>query len=189
MCASDSHSISLLILRKCDAIRRELLENSNFFVYDKHMKRKLLAIPFIALSLTLTACPFSLSENDEWKKSLGKPELLLENSKNESYVYLYEDQHQYKDTNNIIREAIKEAAPFEEINSRSVPDDVRFFTYEASWIPATSGPNYEHLSIWQNGFVRIDHKKSLGSHKYLYFSIDEEKATTLVELVFSIIDA
>ena len=28
---SDSHSISLLILRKCDAIRRELLENSNFF--------------------------------------------------------------------------------------------------------------------------------------------------------------
>ena len=33
MCASDSHSTSLLILRKCDAIRRELLENSNFFLY------------------------------------------------------------------------------------------------------------------------------------------------------------
>ena len=34
MCASDSHSISLLILRRRDAIRRELLENSNF-LYEK----------------------------------------------------------------------------------------------------------------------------------------------------------
>ena len=39
MSASDSHSTSLLFLIKCDAIRRELLENSNFFVYDKHMEK------------------------------------------------------------------------------------------------------------------------------------------------------
>lgn len=160
--------------------------------YNSSMKtiknRPLFFIPLISLSLLLTACPFTFGDGGEWKNKYGTPELLLENSRDESYVYLYGDQNQYKDQDNIIREAIKEVAPFEKNDSHKVPKDIQYFTYEASWIPATSGPNYEHLSIWKNGFVRIDHKSSLSSHKYLYFSIDEEKATQLVEFVFSIIN-
>ena len=149
------------------------------------MKTKLLLIPIFSLSVCLTACLF---EGDEWKEKYGTPELLLENSRDESYIYLYKDQNQFKDKDNIIREMIKEVAPFESNNSHSLPKDTKYFTYEANWIPATSGPNYEHLSIWQNGFVRIDHKVSLGPHKYLYFSISEEKAIALVSYVFSLIE-
>jgi len=151
--------------------------------------RPIFFIPLISLSFLLTACPFSFSDNGEWKKNYGTPELLLENSKNESYVYLYENQDQYEDKDNIIRDAIKEVAPFIENDSHSVPNNIPFFTYEATWTPATTGPNYNHLSIWQNGFVRIDHKSSLGPHEYLYFSIDEGEATQLVDFVFSIINA
>ena len=155
----------------------------------KTMNKKLLHVPLIGLSLYLTACRFSFGDNGEWKKTYGTPELLLKNAKDESYVYLYDNQNQFMDENNVIREAIKEVGPFENSDNHSIPKDIRYFTYEASWVPATTGPNYEHLSIWQNGFVRIDHKSSLGPHEYLYFSIDEEKANQLVDLVFSIIKA
>ena len=151
------------------------------------MKNKLAFIPFTILSISLTACTFSFGDNGEWKKTYGTPELLLENAKDEAYIYLYDNEGQTKDTGNVIREAIKEAAPFESSSSKSKPKDIRYFTYEASWIPATSGPNYEHLSIWENGFVRIDHKTSLGPHKYLYFTMDEAKAASLVNMVFSMI--
>ncbi len=40
MSVSDSHSISLLILRKCDATGRELLENSGSFVYNAYILYK-----------------------------------------------------------------------------------------------------------------------------------------------------
>ena len=152
------------------------------------MKKVFLFIPLVFSSLLLTACPFSFGDNGEWKKEYGTPELLLENSRDEAYVYLFDNQKQYKDENNTIREAIKEAAPFEESSNRSIPSDINYFTFEAMWMAATSGPNYEHLSIWKNGFVRIDHKTSLGPHEYLYFSIPEEKAITLVDFVFSLID-
>ena len=63
MCASDSHSISLLILRKCDAIRRELLEISNFFFlfrlinrkYNKGMN-KIFRLPLILITLLTLGC-------------------------------------------------------------------------------------------------------------------------------------
>ena len=152
------------------------------------MNTNILFVPLVCFSFGIGSCRFSFGDNGEWKKTFGTPELLLENAKDESSVYLYEDQKHYQDIDNVIRERIKEVAPFENSDSESVPSDMRYFTYEAKWVPATSGPNYEHLSIWENGFVRIDHKTSLGPHEYLYFSIDREKAVHLVDLVFSIID-
>ena len=153
------------------------------------MKNKLLYLPFISLSLLLTACPFSFNDGGAWKDRFGTPELLLENATDRSNVYLYDDQKQFKDEDHAIRDAIKDIAPFEESDNHSVPKDVRYFTYEASWVPATTGPNYEHLSIWENGFVRIEHKSSLGPYEHLYFSVSEEKASLLVDWVFSVINA
>ena len=153
------------------------------------MKNKLFYLPLISLSLCLTACPFSFSDNGEWKKTYGTPELLLENARDESHVYLYDDQNPFKDEGNIIRDAIKEVAPFESNDNHSIPKDTQYFTYQAKWVPATTGPNYEHLSIWENGFVRIHHKSSLGPHQYLYFSINQEQAAQLVDLVFSFINS
>jgi hypothetical protein len=43
------------------------------------------------------------------------------------------------------------------------------------------------MSIWDDGLIRIDHKKSLGSHSYLYFSMDSSKAFTINDRVFEIL--
>lgn len=149
---------------------------------------KLLFIPFISITLLARSCPFSFGDGGAWKEKFGTPELLLENAVDEANVYLYEKDNQYKDKDNVIKKALQEVT-FESSDSKSVPKDIQYFTYEAEWIPATSGPNYEHLSIWNNGFVRIDHKTSLGPHEYLYFSIDEAKALELVNFVFSLIQS
>ena len=152
------------------------------------MKRmlRLLVIPFIALSLTLTACPFSFDDNDEWKEKYGTPELFLENIEGHTYVYMYEKEGQYSDSDFVIRNLIKESGPFESIEKRNPTAD-RYFTYEGYWQPATSGPNYCNMSIWDDGLIRIDHKKSLGSHRYLYFSMDADKAFTINDRVFEIL--
>ena len=150
------------------------------------MKSKFLFIPLTLFSLSLTACPFRLNDGGKWKERFGTPELLLENATDEAYIYLNDDSAFVVDKDNVVKEAMKKAAPFENNDSHSLPKDTRYFTYQAEWVPATTGPNYEYLSIWENGFVRIDHKSSLGPHEYLYFSISEEKAFSLVELVFSL---
>ena len=152
------------------------------------MKNKLGYLSLISLTFCLTACPFRFSDGGAWKNRFGTPELLLENASDECCVYLYDDQNQFIDENNNIREEIKDAAPFESSDNHSVPSDIRYFTFEASWVPATTGPNINQLSIWENGFVRIHHKSSLGPHEYLYFSLAEEKAEYLVDLVFSLSD-
>ena len=150
------------------------------------MKAKLFLIPVLSCSLLLNAC---FLEGDEWKEKYGTPELLLENAYDKACVYLYEDQKQFYDDNNLIKEAIIAVEPFEKASSFKIPKDVRYFTFEAKWQPATSGPNYEHLNIWENGYVRIHHKASLGAHKYEYFSLNEEKAAALVDYVFTLIEA
>ena len=152
------------------------------------MKNKIFYLPLISLSLCLTACPFRFSDNGAWKERYGTPELLLENAMDDAYVYLYDDQNYFEDEDSVIKDAIKEAAPFENGNSQSTPKDIKYFTYVANWTPATTGPNYVHLSIWKNGFVRIHRKSSLGPHEYLYFSTSEEKATVLVDMVFSMLE-
>ena len=150
------------------------------------MQKALLLFPFVGIATLLASCLFSFGDNGEWKKNYGTPELLLENARSEAYVYLYEDQNQFKDKGDVIKDALKEASPYTEAQAKSIPQDVAYFTYEAKWTPATSGPNYEHLSIWKDGYVRIHHKTSLGPHEYLYFSLPEAKAASLVEWVFSI---
>lgn len=147
------------------------------------MKNKLLLVPFIPLLFTLTACPFSFGDNDAWKEEWGTPELFLQNIKGDTYVYMYEKEGRYLDNNYEIRDLIKESGPFESIDKRNPTTD-RYFTYEGYWQPATSGPNYCNMSIWEDGLIRIDHKKSLGSHKYLYFSMDADKATNINNFVF-----
>lgn len=89
------------------------------------MKRmlRLLVIPFIALSLTLTACPFSFDDNDEWKEKYGTPELFLENIEGHAYVYMYEKEGQYSDSDFVIRNLIKESGPFESIEKRNPTAD------------------------------------------------------------------
>ena len=147
------------------------------------MKKRLFILPFITLPFVLAACRFSCGDNGAWKEKWGTPELFLENVVGHAYVYMYESEGQYSDSDFVIRDLIKESGPFESIKKRKPTTD-RYFTYEGYWQAATSGPNYCHMSIWDDGLIRIDHKYSLGSHSYLYFSMDAEKASNINNIVF-----
>lgn len=150
------------------------------------MKKSLFYIPLIGLFFTLTACPFSF-EDDDWIEEFGTPELLLNNASENAYVYLYEEGERFLDSDDLIKNALIDAAPYMSIEKREASSE-RYFTYEAKWLPATSGPNYEHLIIYDDGFVVVHHKASLGPHKYRYFSISEAKAKLLNDLVFSYVE-
>ena len=147
------------------------------------MKKRLAFLPVAFMPFLLSSCLF-FSESDEWKQRYGTPELLLENSKDEAYCYVGEEGTDFRDVNNVIREALKAAAPYANTNQGSSKAE-RFFAYEGMWMPATSGPNYNRLYVWDDGFVRIDHKSSLGPHVYLSFSISSSQATLLNDLAYS----
>lgn len=142
------------------------------------MKNRLLFISIVPLLFSLTAC-----DDGAWKEKWGTPELFLENVIEMANVYMYENEGDYFDNNFEIRDLIKESGPFESIDKKE-PKVERYFTYQGYWQPATSGPNYCNMSIWDDGLIKIHHKSSLGPHGYLYFSMDALKASNLNDIVF-----
>ena len=149
------------------------------------MRCKHITLVLIPMTFILTSCLF---DDGSWKDEYGTPELFLENVKGVPNLYLYENENQYPDTDFEILNLIKEAGPFESISQKNPTKD-RYFTYEAYWQPATSGPNYCNMSIWEDGLIRIDHKNSLGPHGYVYFSMDEAKASSINDVVFQKLSA
>ena len=146
------------------------------------MKKKLFFLPIILTTLSLTSC----FGDDEWKKEFGTPELFLSQVGDYSLVYLYgaDNNNRGEDIDYEIRNALLEAAPFTETNKKSSEAE-RYFTYQAFWQPATSGPNFCNMSVYDDGFIKIHHKKSLGPNQYVYFTMDEAKATSIVDMVFA----
>ena len=155
-----------------------------------------LATPMNLKSAILFLCPLALClsscflfNDDEWRTKYGTPELLLENAGDKARVYLNangteDGAYGISDEDKTVRDVVLSVGPFTSIEPRQ-PTSCRYFTYEALWTPATSGPNYERLSIWEDGLARIHHKYSLGPHVYLCFALDKEKALGLVDFVFS----
>ena len=66
---------------------------------------------------------------------------------------------------------------YQEVSKPSDMSDV-YFLYE-NWVPATSGPNIARMTIFENGYLEIYRKQSLGKHHYFYFSIDPDLAASL----------
>ena len=152
------------------------------------MKKRAIIIPFLLLMPSLTSC-WAFQDDGSWKEEYGNPALFLDNVSEPHYVYRYDaggHNQAYQDRDLVLANAIKAAAPFTEIPERK-PTTERFFTYEAYWQAATSGPNYCYLLTYDDGLMIIHHKNSLGPHGYLYFSIDEAKATALNDLAFSFV--
>lgn len=150
------------------------------------MHSKLLSL--LPMTFMLSSCIF-FRDDGSWEKEFGTPELLLENAYPKARVYLNGEDSKagavsFLDEDKAINQAIKDSGPFAAVTERQ-PGSCRYFTYEANWVPATSGPNYERLSIWEDGFVRIHHKTSLGPHVYRYFTMDEAKALALTDFAFS----
>ena len=145
------------------------------------MKRRLLFIPVAAIALSMTGCIF---DDNEWRKEYGTPELFLnsvtEERRSESLIVGIENIGPDYDFE--IKNALLESGPFEARNNK---DDGtgRSFTYRAYWIPAMTGPNYCQMDIWDNGYITITHKRSIGSKQYAYYAMSEENATYVNDLV------
>lgn len=148
--------------------------------------RKLIIKICVAMSvLSLSGC--TLFANDDWKKKFGTPELFLESAKQHpgysDYLYLGDNNKEKgNDTNAEINQALLECAPFAESKNKKSSVDT-YFTYENFLSNATSGPNYCLMCVYTDGFIRIDHKSSLGPHQYAYFSMDATKAEEIYDKV------
>lgn len=152
------------------------------------MIKKLLIVPLFLLATTLSSCTFK--DDESWKEKFGTPELFLNNAYGYKYVYKYyrfEDENKYSDTDDTILSAIKEAGPFEKSTEKDNYVE-RFFTYDGFRFDSTMGINYCIMSIWDDGYVQIHHKSALGPHSYLHFSIAEDKAIQLNDLVFNLLN-
>lgn len=150
------------------------------------------AYSFLSLCLSsfvLTGCSLFIDDG-KWKDNYGTPELFLESISEDDHresIFLYDNNsNDIQDENYQIKKMILSFSPFEKITKKHSETD-RYFTYQAYWQPATSGPNYCTMSIWDDGFIKIDHKKSLGPHGYAYFQMDADKALILNDFVFSLI--
>lgn len=151
------------------------------------MKKFFLFIPVLAVTMSITGCIFDFSDDDSWKKEYGSPDLFLQTVLNGDYqtnVYLYENQNQSEDLNKEIANFISKLGPFEE-STKKIDTVERYFTYEGFWQPATSGPNYCNMCIWDDGYIVINHKRSLGRLQSVYFSMDSSKALEAVDFVFN----
>ena len=149
------------------------------------MRVKNLFISFISIPLLLSSCIFF--SDDSWKEEYGTPELFFESVTNEDRAHVYKNDYNgdyIVDYGFAIKNMILESGPFVETNNKVVRAE-RTIIYEAYWQPATSGPNYCHLSLYEDGFIQILHKNSLGPYQYVYFAMDSLKANNIVDLVFN----
>lgn len=145
------------------------------------MKNRLLFIPIAAIVISMASCDFT---DDAWREKYGTPELFLSQVGGEYHqeTLLLGEETYDADFNYEIKDALLASGPFETRNNKDEGTG-RCFTYRAYWQPATTGPNYCLMDVWDNGYLRITHKRSIGFKQYAYFSMNEEKATSLNDLV------
>ena len=146
------------------------------------MNNKLLFLPVAALiSFAIPKCDFS---DTEWLKDYGTPELFLSQIKGDYHLeeLLLGEEQCGADYDYEIRDALLESGPFVERDNKDEGIG-RCFTYRAYWQAATTGPNYCLMDVWDNGYLRITHKRSIGYEQHAYFSMSEEKATSVNNLV------
>ena len=151
------------------------------------MRNSIYAISLLALASSLSSCAFFA--NDKWKEEYGTPELFLERvSDNNCFIYTYDDRSDLpEDTNFEVRDALVESGPYA-ASSRTFSSSERFFTYENFFSHSTAGPNFCTMSVYDDGFVKIDYKSALGPHQFAYFDMDATKASAVIDLVFAKIE-
>lgn len=146
------------------------------------MIKSLVKLCVLFFTLSLSGCT-----SNKWEKEYGTPELFLDSvvkcNGYGCYIYLEDNEKEKgEDTNYEINTALKEAGPFEKTNQKKATVD-KYFTYYNLISNAMSGPNYCYMCVYNDGFIKIDHKSSLGPHQYAYFTMDANKATEIYDLV------
>ena len=146
------------------------------------MKKKLLVLSILFLTLSLTSCFNSNRLLEEYKT----PELFLEKVTNDRYrTKITISSIKAKPIEDLNLEIKNEMLKVEEYTKSSffTPTDERHFTYYLLISNATSGPNYAEMNVYESGNLRITAKSSLGSPSYSYYTFDATKAFELNDFV------
>ena len=128
--------------------------------------------------ITLTSCDLFGSDADEYKT----PELFLKkiSSYTEKMSYT-SSKEEYsvtlKDDDKFLYDLLTQINNYEEISNIKEPSEI-YVTYE-DWVPAMSGPNIARMTIYENGYLEIYRKQSLGADHFFYFDIDDELAYSI----------
>ena len=153
------------------------------------MKKHIIVAPLFFVALSLTGC--NLFASKDWEEKYGTPELFLsvveEKGRHYNTIHKYNETEEDYDYGYEVRDALLSAAPFEKVSKKKKVSE-KYFTYYHLISPANSGPNYCQMSIYDDGYIKIDHKSSLGPHQYLYFTMDEQKASEIVDFTFTKIE-
>ena len=157
------------------------------------MKKAVALFVFLLLASSLSSC---VHDDGKWKEEYGNPILFMDSVIKANHPYHYGSCFYHYDLNTsknldeefVVANAAKDAGPFSETKKKDNRSE-RFFTYQAYWTPATSGPNYCNLALYEDGFVEIVHKTSLGPYGYLYFETDAAKAKYVVDMAFELLQA
>lgn len=140
-------------------------------------KRYLFSVLIVTFSIT--SCIFKTDEND-----YKTPELFLEQVKNlgcNAKIRSSKYDYQIGDCDFLIYDELKTIKDY--INISSINDKSDTYFYYEDWIPATSGPNIARMTVYDNGYLEIYRKESLGRGHYFYFSFDKDLATFLNRFV------
>lgn len=145
------------------------------------LKRISLSLIMLLL-IFMIACKFSCKD-DGWKEYYT-PELFLSNSMDYHNVTVKSSNIEggVQDKELIIKDYILEVGSFESIKKNETKSS-RFITYHILISNATTGPNYSNMIIYDDGFIEIEYKASLGKHHYFYYSFDSSMASTLFDKI------
>ena len=148
-------------------------------------KRILLTSLVFVLPFVLTGCDWFADK--QWKEKFGTPELFLDKvDVQKSNIRMFNDSDDY-DYGDEVKTALLEATPFEKATKKNKTAP-KYFTYYHLIASANSGPNYCKMSVYNDGYISIDYKTSLGPHQYAYFTMDEAKASEIVDFTFTKIE-
>ena len=150
------------------------------------MKNKLKAF-VIVIPLIIPSCTFFKTDEEEYKT----PELFC--FKAEGYEYSYDyyssrdgSDYELDDYDGTVLEELKKIKDYQSV-SRKEDKTENYIVYQ-NIIPAMSGPNIARMSIYDDGYLEIYRKQSLGNHHYFAYTIDIDLAKFIIQYVEDKID-
>lgn len=141
------------------------------------MKRTILLSASVLLMPLLVSCT---TDEDDYKN----PELFItqvEGARNFFETSKDGDEKRLEDKNYIVLNELKKINEYERV-SKINDESKAYFRYEHI-LPANSGPNIARMTVFENGYLEIYRKQSLGFGHNFYYKIDTELAASLNRFV------
>ncbi len=135
--------------------------------------KKLLFIPVLALTLSLTGC------EDDKAKDYSSPELFFSHiSEPHRYITIHstEVERSFIDYNLTVKDEILKTCTFTAA-SQTESKSNRYITYYHLHSHSTAGPNYSKLYIYDDGYTRIEYKAALSRLYTYHFTCPVEQAS------------